>query len=225
MLCFVDESGDTGLKIGKGSSKFFVVTIVLFRDDDDALSCDQRIGLLRKELGLSKDFEFHFNETPEKIKEEFFRAIAPYNYFYLAIIINKSALFGEGFKFKYSFYKYICSLVFENAKSHLDDAVVIFDGSGSRAFKNELQSYLKNKINQKNSFYIKKVKIQDSKKNNLLQLADMICGAVTRSYKTKRKNHQNFRKFIYHRELGCQIWPLNLDEEKKKQYLSKKKKK
>ncbi|MBD3338866.1 MAG: DUF3800 domain-containing protein [Candidatus Lokiarchaeota archaeon] len=48
MLVFVDESGDSGLKINKGSSKFFIVTLVLFEEDDEANAADQRIDLLRK---------------------------------------------------------------------------------------------------------------------------------------------------------------------------------
>ena len=119
MLCFVDESGDTGLKVGQGSSRFFTVALILFSENEDAIACDQRIGLLRRELGIDEHFEFHFVETPKRIKEAFFRAVVPYNFFYLAITINKAAIYGEGFKFKDSFYKFTCSLVFENAKPHL----------------------------------------------------------------------------------------------------------
>jgi hypothetical protein len=33
MLVFVDESGDAGMKLGKGSSEFFIVTAVLFKSN------------------------------------------------------------------------------------------------------------------------------------------------------------------------------------------------
>ena len=36
MLVFIDESGDTGRKLEKGSSKFFVVALVIFEDHDEA---------------------------------------------------------------------------------------------------------------------------------------------------------------------------------------------
>jgi hypothetical protein len=32
MLVFVDESGDTGLKIGRGSSEFLTITLVVFEE-------------------------------------------------------------------------------------------------------------------------------------------------------------------------------------------------
>lgn len=103
MLVFVDEAGDTGLKLARGSSRYFVVTLLLFEENDEASAADARIGLLRRELGLAADFEFHFSDTPERIKEAFFEAILPYNFFYFSIVINKAGLYGPGFKFKESF--------------------------------------------------------------------------------------------------------------------------
>lgn len=48
MLVFVDESGDAGLKLQEGSSKYFVVTLIIFEENEEAESCDKRIDLLRK---------------------------------------------------------------------------------------------------------------------------------------------------------------------------------
>lgn len=205
----MDEAGDTGLKLQKGSSPYFIVTPVLFEDHDEADAADDRIRLLRRELGLKADFEFHFTETPERIKGAFFEAIVPYNFFYFSVVINKAKLYGPGFKFKESFYKYAAGLVFENAKQYLTDAIVVFDGSGSREFKRQLKTYLGQKVKGAHGRgRIRKVKVQDSRRNNLIQLADMVCGAVARSFKRKRrKGHQDFRRKIAHREIYVQFWP------------------
>lgn len=224
MLCFVDESGDPGLKTDIGSSKYFTVALVLFEDNEEAIACDKRINKLRSDLNLAVDYEFRFSKISERRKIEFFNSVLPFNFFYLAVTINKSALYGEGFKYKNSFYKYTCSLVFENAKAYLDNATVIFDGSGSRKFKFELQQYLKKKINEKGMLKIKKVKLQDSHKNNLIQLADMVCGAIGYSYKGKEKYPIKFRQMLSHREIFCQVWPKKINENKKKEYSRKKKK-
>jgi hypothetical protein len=210
MLVFVDEAGDTGLKIEKGSSRYFIVTLLIFEDHEEAAAADTRISLLRRELGLSAEYEFHFNETPERIKGVFFDAIVPYNFFYFAIVINKAKLYGPGFKVKESFYKYATSLVFENAKQYLIDAIVAFDGSGSREFKRQLKSYLSRRVNEPDGQMrrIRKVKLQDSGRNNLIQLADMVCGGLARSFKGKRrKGQRDYRRFIAHREIYVQFWP------------------
>ena len=100
-------------------------------------------------------------------------------------------------------------MVFENAKQYLNQATVIFDGSGSKDFRRQLHSYLKRKINDrgKSFSYIKKVKMQDSSKNNLIQMADMICGAVRRSFRSDEKQDQQYRDIIRHREIYVQFWP------------------
>src|SRR3989344_5384822 len=103
MLVFIDESGDSGLKIDEGATKYFGIFMVAFEENDEALSCDQRIGLLRRELNLPQDFEFHFHRTSKRVREVFLKAVLPYQFFYYGIIINKKKLFGEGFKNKESF--------------------------------------------------------------------------------------------------------------------------
>lgn len=205
MLVFIDESGDTGLKIDKGSSRYFVIALVSFEENDEALACDQRIGLLKRELKLPEEFEFKFSKLRKDQRIKFFEAVMPYSFFYFGIVINKDPdkLYGDGFKIKESFYKYACSLVFENAKPYLKDASIIIDGSGSRQFKKEFKTYLRRKIG---TSIIKKVKIQSSHANNLIQLADMVAGAIHRSL-TKKDDKDVYRKIISSKEIYVQVWP------------------
>ncbi|MBU6231838.1 DUF3800 domain-containing protein [Patescibacteria group bacterium] len=207
MLVFIDESGDPGLKLADGASKFFTIALIAFEENDDALACDKRIGLLRTELDLPEGFEFHFKENSDRVREAFFRAVLPYNFFYYGIVINKAALYSEGFKYKESFYKYASNLLFENAKEKLSKPIVVIDESGRKLFKYQLATYLKKKINTKDKVCIKKVKMQDSKSNNLLQLADMVAGAVNRSLNKKKKDAKAFRDIIGAREIYVQVWP------------------
>lgn len=205
MLVFIDESGDTGLKINKGSSRYFVIVLVSFEDNEKAIVCDQRIQLLKRELKTSDNFEFKFSKLRQEQRIKFFEAVLPYAFFYYGIVINKdlNKLYGDGFKIKESFYKYACNLVFENAKSYLKEAKIVIDGSGSREFKRQLTVYLRKKIG---TSIIKKVKIQSSHSNNLIQLADMIAGAVNRSFSNK-EDKRIYRKIISTKEMYVQIWP------------------
>ena len=207
MLTFIDESGDTGLDLQKGATRNFTIVMVIFEENDEALACDQRVGLLRKELRFNENFEFHFHQNSNRVREAFFKAILPYQFFYYGIVINKLKLFGEGFRNKESFYKYACGLLFENAKDKLERATVVIDESGRELFKYQLAKYLKDKVNMGNKYCLKKVKMQDSKSNNLLQVADMIAGAVNRSLGESKKDRQSFREIIRAREIYVQIWP------------------
>jgi hypothetical protein len=207
MLIFLDESGDTGLKLDGGSSKYFIVALVAFEDHEEALAVDAHIDLLRQEMGLSDRFEFHFNKMKASQRKKFLLAVAAYEFFYWGVVINKAKLSGGGFQFDGSFYKYACGLVFEIAKPHLNNTIVVVDGSGSKDFRNQLKTYLVRLLAvDSGKCLIKKLKIGDSAKNNLLQLADMVVGAVARAYSGK-SDARVYRKLIAHREIYVQLWP------------------
>jgi hypothetical protein len=207
MLVFLDESGDTGRKIPEGSSKFFVVTAVIFSDKEEALACDQRISLLRRELGKEEKFEFHFAHNSRNIRRAFLEAVNPYNFTYCTVVIDKDPqrLYGEGFNNKTSFYKYACNMVFTNAIPYLEKATVIIDKSGSSTFQGELRKYLRGKVDGSGA-KIKKIKQQSSHINNLLQVADY-CVSIGSRKAQKKSDWNDYYKYIASKELSWQEWP------------------
>jgi hypothetical protein len=208
MLIFIDESGDTGRKLNKGSSRYFLVSIVLFSENEEAENCDKRIALLRKELRKSDNFEFHFANNSHKIRLSFLEAIKPYRFIYFAVVIDKDPrkLWGPGFETKESFYKYACQMVMTNALPYFDTATVVIDQSGSPDFRNSLAKYLRMRTEQNQGKIIKKLKQQKSSSNNLLQLADYITGVINRKVQNK-KNWTEYYKFIGDKEIWVQSWP------------------
>ncbi len=207
MLVFVDESGDAGLKLTQGSSAFFVVALVIFDEPAEAAVVENRIALLRHELHLHPHFEFKFNKCKPDLRMAFLRAVAPYNFFYYGIVIDKSGLYGEGFKYKESFYKYVTQLVLLNAREHLEDAIVQIDASGEREFRRQLNNYLKKRINSEKK-HIKRVGFLNSANSSLIQLADMVAGALNRSQGGK-PDADDYIQLIQYRQAHLQIWPEN----------------
>jgi hypothetical protein len=98
--------------------------------------------------------------------------------------------------------------VFENARPRLQDATVVIDESGNRDFKRQLERYLKERTTlEDGGRLIRKVKMQRSSSNNLLQLADYVAGVINRSVSGKKTGGTDYRRFIAHREIEVQIWP------------------
>jgi hypothetical protein len=122
-------------------------------------------------------------------------------------VIDKTNLVGLEFQFRESFHKYACGLIFDNAKPRLSNAIVVIDESGSKNFSHQLKRYLVRRLkDESGKSFIKKVRTENSTKNNLLQLADMVVGAVTRFYSDK-KDSREYRRLIAHREIYVQFWP------------------
>lgn len=214
MLVFVDESGDTGMKLGQESSDIFTVILLVFEENDEAQAADTRIALLRRELRLPSGFEFHFVHNSTDVRRKFLQAVVPYNFFYFGYVLDKAYLQSAGLGSKEAFYKYACGLVFESAKPYLDNAVVRVDASGSQEFQGDLARYLRQKINDPKAIRprIRKVTPDESRRNNLLQLTDMVCGAVSRSFREVGTDADSFRKLIKHREISVLTMPPKTKE-------------
>ena len=65
------------------------------------------------------------------------------------------------------------------------DAKIKIDGSGDRVFRRTFLSYLRRELNNRERIVMKKCRMEDSKSNVLIQMADMIAGSINRSYSGK----------------------------------------
>ena len=154
---------------------------------------------------VAEHFEFHFNKCSKPIRRAFLEKVAPFSFFYLTVVLNKAKLHSHSFHEKEALIEYTSGLMFENAKPYLREAIVVVDASGSKDFRSQLSRYLKARIrNDRGDRLIKRVKTSRSGGNNLVQLADMVSGAVWRSFKHQDRS---YRRLISHRELRVQVWP------------------
>jgi hypothetical protein len=206
MLVFVDESGDPGMKGKPGSSKYFIVTAVVFTDNDEALKCEESICRVRSSLGLHERYEFHFNKCNQAIRERFLETVVGRKFFYHSMVMNKRLLWSKRFYDTGEFYRFTAGIVFENAEAKLNEAIVVIDKCGDRGFKTALIKHLKQAAN-KNGNKIKHVKMQESHANDLLQLADMVCGAVAKSLNDTGPKGWKYRRIIVSKEARVQLWP------------------
>jgi len=61
-------------------------------------------------------------------------------------------------------------------------------------------------LKKKTDGVIRKVKIQSSHSNNLIQLADLVAGSIHRSF-GKKGDKNSYRPIIKSREMKVQVWP------------------
>ena len=208
MLVFGDESGDVGFKFAEGSSTYFVVTLVLFENDPDAETLNRRIDLLRTELRLPSSYEFHFFRNNVHVRRAFLHAIEEYDFQFFSLVVDKRKVLSADYGNGSTFYKAMCGVAFDAVKPLLSEANVKFDDSGGKALKKELASYIKRTVNDegRDRVRVKKIGTQDSKSSNLIQVADMVSGAVYRSFSSEA-DAQEYRNTIKHREYSVLQWP------------------
>ena len=197
MLVFIDESGDAGFKIERGSSKYFVISLVIFDDDLDAEETALKIKKLKRTLGKSDKFEFKFNKCSKDFRIRFFESIKSCNFRTRSIVINKDHIYSSYLTgSKDSFYNYSIKLVLEHNNDTISEAKIRLDGLGERTFKQSLTSYLRKNLNTKSKVVMKNLKFQDSKESVLIQLADMIAGAIRKSSEDNTQDSKIYLQII-----------------------------
>lgn len=208
MIGFIDESGDIGFKINQGSSKFFVITLVLFRSSYDSTKANNQIKKFKLDLGLKENYELHFNNNSDRLKMLFINQIKKLKFKYFSVVIDKSInpQFHRNFSSQKLFYNYACSLLISEALPYLKDCTLVLDKTGSPIFRKNLKEFIKLNFNVKTRAPIKNIKEEDSTSNNLIQLADYICGISNRKM-TKKKYWEMYYNSIKSKELGFDAWP------------------
>ncbi len=205
MLVLIDESGDCGLKFDKGSSPLFVCVAVVFSDAFSADSCDRAITCLRHSLNKPSGFEFHFSQCSDKMRMAFLETVSSENFRYAAFVVDKRKLYGDRFKEPKAVYKFSVGIVCEHVRPLLANSKIIIDKNGDRAFRADLEKSLRKQMTASDgTCLIKRVTMERSHSNNLVQLADMICGAVMRSCAVR---DNRFRDAVKSREKFVQTWP------------------
>jgi len=187
MIVFIDDSGDPGFKIAKGSSRVFVICCVIFDDELEAEKTAVKIKELRRRLKKSDRFEFKFNKCSREIRVEFLKTVVSSKFRIRAIVMPKEKIYSEELRrSKESFYNFTIKMVLKHNAGTVKDARVRLDGKGDRLFRQKLLVYLRRNLNTRERKVVKNIRFRDSRKDVLIQLADMVAGAINRSFQTEK---------------------------------------
>jgi hypothetical protein len=197
VLIFVDDSGDPGFKLGAGSSDYFVISLVIFDDDLAAEAAALKIKQYRRALGFPDNSEFKFNKSRPAIKEGFLNCINDEDFRVRSLVVSKQDIYSAELRSnKNSFYSYVIKLVLQHSEGTIENASIKIDGSGDRIFRKSFICYLRKELNQGDRHVVKNCKLVDSKSNVLIQMADMVAGAVRRSYDESKRDHSLYKDII-----------------------------
>ena len=192
MLALIDESGCPGFKFTKGSTPYFIIAMIIFEDLNEAQKAGKAITNLKEKLKINP--EFKFSKTCASVKDNFFQQCIKYNFKVCALVIDKRAIYSKHLRQETdAFYNYFVKNLIKNDYNILKNASIKIDGSGDRKFKNALSVYLRKEVSENK---IKKLKFIDSKKDTLIQLADMVVGAIARHYNDTRTDKSRWFELL-----------------------------
>ncbi len=188
MLVFIDESGDPGFK--EGSSPVFVAVMVIFKTSNDAKIVETNI--LSSKARLKNPKEFKFSKCSDEVRDLFFDCVCQHSFIVRAIVVRKDVIHSPRLRAnKDTFYEYFVKNMMKNDSGILKNARIIIDGSGDKAFRQNLNSALRRHTSDG---AVKDVRFKDSKSDVMVQLADMCVGAIARYYRNDRSDCDRWRE-------------------------------
>lgn len=201
MQIFIDESGDPGFKIEEGSSRFFIVALVIFDDEEEAECATKRLEELKINWGKNKGFEFKFTKLNKKHRLEILEAALEFDFKIRAVIFDKVKMNELQLRhFQKNYYQYALRSLLKRSNGGIRNAVVKIDSLGQEHYRRNLLDYFEKHIGKGEFPIMKKLIFQDSKYNVLIQLADIVAGSLRKSFERRGNDAQVYRKLIEGRE-------------------------
>ncbi len=182
MFVYLDESGDTGFKFTAGSSRYFVVTLLLV---DDPLPLHAAIVSLRESLGFAATNEFKFYSSSEDVRVSFLRMLRRQNFSVRVLVVDKTLMTQPHMQKRETFYNFLVRMVLTYDNATIRDATLILDESvKSKKSKQRFTAYLRRALNvDKTQRKISGIRYHASDTDTLIQAADMVSGAVYAKYR------------------------------------------
>jgi hypothetical protein len=178
-IAFIDESGDPGFNFAKGASEYFVMAMADFENKDAVLKTTQNIERLRSRLKMRG--EFRFSQNIAFVRQAFFDSVLDCDFTIFATVVHKTRLPAP----VPNFYNDTLRRLLD--ASQVQEANIVLDGKNSKNLTNKLKSYLKKEC----LYPIQRLRLKDSRKDSLLQLADMVAGAIMRVYSRQDDTYFN----------------------------------
>jgi hypothetical protein len=207
-VLFLDESGDCGMKGQRKSAPLFTLAAVMFETVELAQACEGIIAGVRISSGLPANYEFHFARIPHAERTAFLEAVAPCPFLYTVCTLDKHTLQRQEWHEKEYLYREVTRQVVSNFEDYLLsarewkakplNAKGTADDNQDPVYFRVLNEEFRRIKDANGRSLVDKVKPGNSRTSSLLQLADMICGAVVHSHDATN----DYRRLIQQREVG-----------------------
>lgn len=111
VIAFADEFGNNSFDFDKQGSHFIIASIIINEDDINEIYV--QLEAIRKKFFQSGEIKSSKVKDNHKRRILILRELNKVNFSVYAVIIDKRKLFGEGFKYKQSFHKYLNGILYK----------------------------------------------------------------------------------------------------------------
>jgi hypothetical protein len=194
---YLDEAGDAGFYFERGSSLYFVVACIVVNDAETVDRISEKIADYKNNLGWPGSAEIKFHSTRKQVVSDLLKSLCEEHFRIYAISIDKMSCHKSNPETSRSFYnRMICEALL--CIPDLNRANIYIDGHTDKKYWKQARGIFRKTVNGDTSAgqKIDSIRFVDSKKYNLIQLADLVAGAILHSTKTNLPDARDYLSII-----------------------------
>ncbi|MDQ0109992.1 hypothetical protein J2T02_005139 [Chitinophaga terrae (ex Kim and Jung 2007)] len=175
LLAFADEYGNNSFDFSTQGSHFIVASVII--EENDLNTFEENVEAIRKKYFQKGEIKSSSVGSNNRRREIILKELVKLNFSIYALSADKEKLFGDGLKYKQSFYKFINGLLYKELYQAYPNLKLYVDQHGGNDFLNSFKKYVhKNHIND--LFSGSEFEMRDSKNSIIIQVADFIAGTL-----------------------------------------------
>lgn len=187
---FIDEFGAHGFNFNtSGNSTHFILAVVLV-DSNNLVEAKTQAEKIRSRFfqrGEMKSSNIKVKDYARRSKliDEIVKLPIKLYYF----VCDKREIYSIGLKTKGIFYKYLHELTYKELRLTFSNVSIIADKFGRDDYQKSFIKYIKKQRYQSDLFSSYDIELKDSKEEVLIQVADIIAGALSFDYDANKLEH------------------------------------
>lgn len=189
VIAFADEFGNNSFDFSKEgvSTHFIIASVIINANEIDTVNTE--LEKIRKRFFQTGEMKSNNIGKNHKRRETLLQEITKLNFSIYAVVVDKNKLYGEGFKYKQSFYKYLNGILYKELYRTFPELELKVDEHGRNDFMRSFKKYVEDN-HIRTLFAGSDFNIARSQSELGIQLADIIAGTLGYIFdETKKGEH------------------------------------
>ncbi len=188
VVAFADEFGNNSFNFEEQGSHFIIASVIINQDELSQVFAD--LEVIRKKYFQTGEIKSNKVKYKHNRRILILKELEKIKFSIYAVIIDKRQLFGEGFKYKKSFYKYLNGILYKELFRTFPQLELKVDEHGGNDFMKSFKKYVeKNHI--RDLFSGSEFYVQKSHNDLGVQLADFVAGTLGYIFDETKKSDKS----------------------------------
>lgn len=212
VIAFADEFGNNSFDFENQGSHFIIASVIM--NQDELPEIQEQLESIRKKYFQTGEIKSSKVKYNHKRRILILKELQSINFSVYAVVIDKRKLFGEGFKFKQSFYKFLNGILYKELYRTFPQLELKVDEYGGNDFMRSFKKYVeKNHI--RNLFTGSEFNIKKSHNDLGVQLADFMAGTLGYIFDENKKSDKSseFEKILTDKLISLNQFPKEYKSE------------